>query len=146
MRQLWCVKAVSSTLFCLQNLSAEKMKTASDPRHQKRVLLIKYLFSLGFQPKKSTKNKLVQKILQNLNLIDKIITKAAPEWPIGQINRIDLAILRLAVYELNITKKEPPKVIIDEAVELSKTYGAEKSSSFVNGVLGTILKNHDIKL
>lgn len=118
------------------------MKTASDPRHQKRAKLIKSLFSFGFQPKKSTKNPLLQKILRNLALIDKIIVKAAPEWPIKQINRTDLAILRLAVYELIIAKKEPAKVIIDEAVELAKTYGAEKSFGFVNGVLGTILKNY----
>jgi N utilization substance protein B len=117
------------------------MKTAADPRHQKRIKLMKALFSLDFQPRKATKSFLLQKIWQNLALIDKIITKAAPEWPIKQINRLDLAILRLAVYELIIAKKEPPKVIIDEAVELAKTYGAEKSFGFINGVLGTILKN-----
>ena len=55
------------------------------------------------------------------------------------IAKIDLAILRLATYELLIEKKEPPKVIIDEAVELAKTYGNEHSFQFVNGALGTIL-------
>lgn len=72
--------------------------------------------------------------------IDRIITKSAPQWPIAQINRIDLAILRLAVWELKIVKKEPPKVIIDEAIELGKTYGSEKSPGFINGALGAILK------
>jgi len=66
---------------------------------------------------------------------------AAPEWPLEQINKIDLAILRLAIWELTIKQKEPPKVIIDEAIELGKTYGSEKSSSFINGVLGTVFKN-----
>lgn len=69
--------------------------------------------------------------------IDKIITKAAPAWPIDKINKIDLAILRFAVYEL-MEKVTPQKVVIDEAVEIAKEYGSESSSSFVNGVLGTI--------
>jgi N utilization substance protein B len=56
------------------------------------------------------------------------------------LNKIDLAILRLAVFELIIENSQPPKVIIDEAVELAKEFGSESSSKFVNGVLGTILK------
>ena len=73
--------------------------------------------------------------------IDSAIQTAAPEWPIEKIAKIDLAILRLAVCELIIEKKEPPKVIIDEAIELAKTYGNENSPKFINGVLGTILKD-----
>ena len=91
------------------------------------------------------RNKLAGKVLKKVAQIDKIITKAAPEWPIQQINRIDLAILRLAVYELVVAKKEPPKVIIDEAVELAKAYGGQNSPKFVNGVLGTILKQQEDK-
>lgn len=72
--------------------------------------------------------------------IDSAIETAAPEWPITKIARVDLAILRLAVYELAITKKEPPKVVIDEAIELAKRYGNEHSASFINGALGTIYK------
>ena len=68
------------------------------------------------------------------------ITKAAPEYPIAKINRVDLAILRLAVYELLVEKREPPKVIIDEAVELAKEYGGETSPAFVNGALGKLIK------
>lgn len=71
--------------------------------------------------------------------IDKKIQKSAQEWPLEKIAKIDLAILRLAVSELT-EKKEPPKVVIDEAVELAKEFGNEKSAKFVNGVLGTILK------
>ncbi len=122
------------------------MKTATDPRHQKRIKLIKALYSLSYRPKQSAANPTLDKIIKNLNLIDNIISKSAPEWPIKQINRIDLAILRLAVYELMVAKKEPPKVILDEAIELGKNYGAEKSASFINGVLGTILKNETAKL
>ena len=70
-----------------------------------------------------------------------MITQTAPEWPLDKLNKTDLAILRLAVYELTITKKEPVKVIIDEAIELAKELGSESSSSFVNGVLGTIVKD-----
>jgi N utilization substance protein B len=80
-------------------------------------------------------------VAKSLAKIDNIITKDAPEWPITQINKIDLAILRLAVWELVIKAKEPPKVIIDEAIELAKTFGSENSPSFINGVLGTVYKN-----
>ena len=67
------------------------------------------------------------------------IKKAAPTWPIEKLNKIDLAILRLAVFELE-NQQTPPKVVIDEAIELAKEFGAESSASFVNGVLGTIYK------
>jgi len=73
--------------------------------------------------------------------IDNIIQAAAPEWPTNKIAKIDLAILRLATNELLVEKKEPPKVIIDEAVELAKAFGNDNSAKFVNGVLGTILKS-----
>lgn len=116
------------------------MKDPQDPRHKRREKVIKALFRWAFQPEMEIKNQLVAKIIKSQPKIDKLITKAAPEWPIEQINRIDLAVLRLAVYELAIIPKEPPKVIIDEAVELAKTYGGEKSPGFVNGVLGTIFK------
>jgi len=121
------------------------MKTALDPRHLKREKAIKKLFSHSFSQTKS-KNQLVKKIVGKKKQIDKIIAKSAPEWPIEQINRIDLAILRLAVYELVVKSEEPPKVIIDEAVELAKKYGGEKSPSFVNGVLGTVYRSKKIKL
>ncbi|HUS59762.1 MAG TPA: transcription antitermination factor NusB [Nevskiaceae bacterium] len=119
------------------------MKTPHDPRHKKREKAIKNLFRWSFKKDQKIKNELVLTIIKNLKKIDAIITKAAPEWPAEQINKIDLAILRLAVYELNILASEPPKVIIDEAVELAKAYGSEKSSSFINGVLGTVLKDNE---
>jgi N utilization substance protein B len=86
--------------------------------------------------------ELAVKILKQKKKIDKLIESAAPAWPIHHLNKIDLAILRLAVYELE-NGNTPPKVIIDEAVELAKEYGAESSPSFINGVLGTIYKDKE---
>lgn len=77
--------------------------------------------------------------------IDPIIIKTAPEWPLEKLNKTDLAILRLAVFEMTIEKKQPVKVIIDEAVELAKEIGSENSPSFVNGVLGTIAEDYITK-
>jgi len=114
------------------------MKTAKDPRHKKRQDTIKQLFAESFssQEKHSEKTK---KILSKTKILDKKIEKAAPTWPIEKLNKIDLAILRLAAYEL-IYESTPPKVVIDEAVELAKEFGGENCPSFVNGVLGTIYK------
>ncbi len=67
--------------------------------------------------------------------IDEQIQACAPDWPLAQINRVDLAILRLALYELK-TNDTPYKVVIDEAVELAKEYGSDSSAKFINGVLG----------
>ncbi len=117
------------------------MKVASDPRHIRRKKAIKALYAWGFSKTgEKIKNHLAQKVLAVRGKIDKTISRCAPEWPIAQINRIDLAILRLAIFELIIEHREPPKVIIDEAIELAKKYGSEKSASFVNGVLGSVLK------
>jgi N utilization substance protein B len=116
------------------------MKTPLDPRHLKRKKAIQDLFSLTFCEEKP-KTDLGKKVFKSLDKIDKIIAKAAPEWPLNQINKIDLTILRLAVWELVIKPKEPPKVIIDEAIELGKTFGSENTPAFVNGVLGTVYKN-----
>lgn len=117
------------------------MKTKTDPRHQKRKETITYLFSYSFS-KEQPINNTAGSVINNMATIDKEISISAPEWPIGRINRIDLAILRLATYELTVVKTEPPKVIIDEAIELAKEYGSEHTSSFINGVLGDIYKRH----
>ncbi len=97
------------------------------------------LFAFSFDNKQVAPD--IQHILPALPAIDERIASAAPEWPVDKIAKIDLAVLRLAVYELTVEKKEPPKVIIDEAIELAKEYGNENSSKFVNGVLGNILKS-----
>ena len=81
-------------------------------------------------------------MISHIASIDKIIEKAAPEWPIEQITIIDRNVLRIGLYELLYTKKEevPPKVAINEAIELAKTFGGESSGKFINGVLGTVFK------
>lgn len=114
------------------------MKTAADPRHIRRQKAVKALFAFSFEKGKAP-NTLAKTVLKSRQKLDKTIGKCAPEWPIQQINRVDLSILRLALYELMVDKSQPPKVIIDEAVELAKEFGSESSPSFVNGVLGAVL-------
>ncbi|OGM28426.1 transcription antitermination factor NusB [Candidatus Woesebacteria bacterium RIFCSPLOWO2_01_FULL_39_61] len=114
------------------------MKKAGDPRHKLRREVVKLLFAESFTHQGGL-NDNAKAILKMKDFLDDKIKKAAPAWPVDKLNRIDLAILRLAVYELT-QSKTPPKVIIDEAVELAKEFGAESSPSFVNGVLGTIFK------
>ena len=121
------------------------MKKATDPRHLKRREAIKALFGWSFR-NQALEDSLAQAVIKRTNEIDEIIKENASLWPIEQINRLDLAILRLAVFELKVEKKEPEKVIIDEAVELAKEFGSESSPAFVNGVLGAVLKKWKPKL
>lgn len=89
--------------------------------------------------------QLIKGVASNIDKIDNIIGKAAPQWPIDQIAIIDRNVLRIGLYELLYGKREevPPKVAINEAIELAKTFGGENSGKFVNGVLGTIYKEVD---
>lgn len=112
------------------------MKTPLDPRHRRRKKIVEDLFRTQFH--KQGISDIAKQILTKKDIIDRTIEQFAVEFPIQKINKIDLAILRLAVFEL-LEKKEPPKVIIDEAIELAKEYGGETSPSFVNGVLGNIV-------
>ena len=82
--------------------------------------------------------ELVRGVLQNREKIDENIQKFAPAWPIEQISAVDRNILRLAIFEILLDNKVPVKVAINEAVELAKTFGSDKSSKFVNGVLGSV--------
>lgn len=113
------------------------MKTPLDPRHKRRQKLVEELFKIDFHKQKISDNAKI--ILSKKDFIDENIKKAATEFPIEKINKTDLAILRLAIYELLVEKKEPPKVIIDEAIELAKEYGGETSPAFINGALGKII-------
>ncbi|MEK7567507.1 MAG: transcription antitermination factor NusB [Patescibacteria group bacterium] len=81
-------------------------------------------------------------VLKKRNEIDKIIEKAAPDWPLDRISTIDRNVLRIGLYELLFAdrKEVPAKVAINEAIELAKTYGGENSGKFVNGVLGAVYK------
>lgn len=120
------------------------MKTPFDPRHKRRQKLIEDLFKIEFHKQKVSPT--TKSILSHKDFIDENIQKAAPEFPVEKINKIDLAILRLAVFELLVEKKQPPKVIIDEAIELAKEYGGETSPSFINGALGNIISYGSSKI
>jgi N utilization substance protein B len=85
-------------------------------------------------------------IVLHLKEIDAIITKNAPKWPLDKINKIDLSVLRCAFWELLYQKSSPPKVVIDEAIELAKEFGTESSPAFVNGVIGTAIKQIPIEI
>ncbi len=86
--------------------------------------------------------ELVNGVIGHLAEIDKIIEKCAPEWPLSQIAIVDRNVLRIGIYELLYANREevPPKVAINEAIELAKNFGGENSGKFVNGVLGTIYR------
>ena len=86
--------------------------------------------------------KLINGVVSHMAEIDKIIEKAAPEWPLQQIAIIDRNALRVGLYELLFADKAevPPKVAINEAIEIAKNYGGPNSGKFINGVLGTVLK------
>jgi len=87
--------------------------------------------------------KLVRGVVDNLDKIDKYIIKYATEWPLDQITIVDRNILRIGVYELVMVDDIPPKVAINEAIEIAKAFGGESSGKFVNGVLGAIYKDMD---
>ncbi len=111
-----------------------------DIRHQKRTTIIQELYAHSFHPDEKT-DKLdakTREIIRQRDTLNKKIEKFASKFPIDKIARVDVAILELSIYELIVEKKEPPKVIINEAVELAKELGSEKSYAFINAVLGKI--------
>lgn len=91
--------------------------------------------------------RLADGVLAHLPVFNEIIEKAAPEWPLEQITIVDRNILRLALYELLYGSKEevPPKVAINEAIELAKNFSGEPAGKFVNGVLGTVYREIENK-
>jgi len=130
-------------------------------RHQSRMVATQIIYEWSVRPREdifeiariNIKNNpiydidedyishLIKGVRQKYKKIDELIEKAAPEWPLEQIAVIDIAILRLSIYELLFCTDIPPKVAIDEAVELAKTYGGTNSSKFINGVLGTVYRS-----
>ncbi|MBI2011539.1 transcription antitermination factor NusB [Candidatus Daviesbacteria bacterium] len=125
------------------------MKTAKDPRHLQRIRVVQNLYAKDMN-KQHEEDTSISDIVSNVEgtreKIDKEVLDAAPTWPLEKINKIDLAILRLAIFELLIEGKTPPKVIVDEAVEIAKEYGSDSSASFINGVLGKVIETHQIKI
>jgi N utilization substance protein B len=136
------------------------MKRSTDPRHLARILALQGLFSKYFLQNdvqmemipvkelltidefekydKDLFEKITKGVIENIEQIDKLIEKYAPQWPIQQMKLVDLQILRIAIFEGFISKITPPKVSIDEAIEIAKDFGGESSGKFVNGVLGAI--------
>lgn len=143
----------------MEQKTQEYPKNETDPRHKARQIALAALFSSSFiNPSTSSSldhskevlgeegsdiklgNTIYEGVLGNVETIDKIITASAPTWPIEQIDRVDLMCLRIAIFELYFSKNIPYKVAINEAIELAKEFGGEKSGKFVNGVLGTVVK------
>ncbi len=131
-------------------------------RHLSRSIALQSLYEWDFYQKKpDTLDKIVEKnikefavglddlefirslakgVEKSIDCIDELIVKTAPEWPLEQINMLDRNVLRLGLYELLYANKEevPPKVAINEAIELAKVFGGESSGRFINGVMGTV--------
>ncbi|HEY4474700.1 MAG TPA: transcription antitermination factor NusB [Candidatus Paceibacterota bacterium] len=86
--------------------------------------------------------QLIDGVMKHLPELDKIIEKAAPQWPLEQIAVVDRNVLRLGLYELLFGNRDevPPKVAINESIELAKSFGGDSSGKFVNGVLGTVYR------
>ncbi len=114
----------------------------SDQRHVARVKLFQSLFAATFLTDtkhiKRVKNSKLDQLLTLIPTIDQELSQGAPERPLTEVNKVDLAILRLIMFE-SMQTDTPVKVLINEGVELAKTFGSESSSKFVNGVLGKLL-------
>lgn len=137
-------------------------------RHLSRSIAMQSLYEWDFSDRKSDLDKIIEKnlnefgpgledksfvwqlvtgVIQHLKEIDGIIRSAAPQWPIEQISIVDRNILRIGIYELLYSDKAavPPKVAINESIEMAKSFGGENSGKFINGVLGTVYKELEIK-
>jgi N utilization substance protein B len=136
------------------------MKVKADPRHCARKLALTSIFSWLFSEPDISQclevskehilsdtceydeplyQQIVEGVKEHRQGIDGIIQECAPEWPLEKISKVDLVILRIAIFELVYGKNTPVKVSIDEGVELAKEFGGETSHKFVNGVLGTVV-------
>ncbi|MFZ2190197.1 MAG: transcription antitermination factor NusB [Candidatus Magasanikiibacteriota bacterium] len=102
-------------------------------------------FGAGLNEDKQYVYDTVDGVINNLSEIDKIITQYATNWPLEQLSLVDRNVLRIGIYELKFNDKIPAKVAINEAIEVAKTYGGQSSGKFVNGVLGAIYKNIEVK-
>lgn len=132
-------------IVAMQTLYEYDFRESADIAVDRKVILERNLgeFSEAIDDKQFV-HDLVSGVEQDQQRIDDIIAPAAPDWPVDQIAKIDKIILRIGVYELLIKRDVPPKVAINEAVELAKAFGGENSSKFINGVLGTIYRGSDV--
>src|SRR3989338_975620 len=123
-------------------LGENKGKKSGDPEKIKQALIRNLKeFAPGLEDDAFVSN-LLDQILKKQAMIDEIIEATAPDWPIDKISIVDRTILRIGLTELLFgdRKEVPPKVAINEAIELAKTFGGENSGKFVNGVLGAVYK------
>ena len=137
------------------------MKTKTDPRHQSRIIAVQKLFERLFRNEENESSwvkgdlidvdatlrydkelvkKLFTGVTENIDEIDQVIKEYAKERPIDQMSKIDHQILRLAIFEGFVGKITPPKVAIDEAIELGREFAGETSAKFINGVLGKLFE------
>jgi N utilization substance protein B len=164
-------KALKQSLNSLQALSAispklEKINNMASNRHLGRIIALQTLYEQEFRTGAGDNTFVLEEVLErnidrykemvddvafikalvdgvlaHLADLDATLQPVAPDWPLDQIARMDRAVLRIGLYELQYQKDVPPKVVINEAVELAKAFGGDNSSKFVNGVLGTVLKH-----
>ncbi len=133
-------------------------------RHWSRALVLQSLFEWDFNNREKSAESCLQEnigrniergesladmkfthelmvgIMNNIEKIDQEIQKYAPNWPLEQMTNVDRSILRLGMYEIKFSKEVPPKVAINEAIELGKKFSGEPSGKFVNGVLGAVFR------
>jgi N utilization substance protein B len=116
-----------------------------DQRHLGRIRIIQNLFAFEFAKNNLSlpypEEKIIGEIINKKEEIDRLIEKYAPRFPLEKIAKIDLVILRWAIFELIFEKKLPFKVVIDEAVELAKELAGPRSFAFINGVLGSLVSD-----
>lgn len=98
-------------------------------------------FGVGLGDEKNFSNDIINGIVDHLKEIDEIIVKYAPNWPLEKITVMDRNILRIGIWEMKFNTEVPPRVAINEAIELAKSYGGPASGKFVNGVLGSLYKD-----
>lgn len=120
-----------------------KADPPSDSRHLRREDVFQQLFAWTFSPEQQVlalrkANDTIRQIITDLPAIDSSIQDVAPERPVAEINKVDLAILRLMLWEAR-TKNTPKKVLVDEGIELAKSFGADHSAQFINAVLARLL-------
>lgn len=138
-------------------------KSSAHTRHQARILALQALYELDTtnhqadtvvayrledQPLPADGEAflrlLVSSVLTHRARLDELIQHYAPAWPVGQIAVVDRNVLRIALFELSGQAGTPPKVAINEAVDLAKMFGSDNSSRFVNGVLGSAVADHEV--
>ncbi len=135
-------------IVALQTLYEQDFRAACNDKHIDQAAILQRNMGRYKETLSDTAfvKQLVKGVSSHAEELDAVIQPLAPDWPLSQIARTDHAILRIGAYELLYQQDVvPAKVAINEAVELAKAFGGDNSSKFVNGVLGTLLKNRDGK-